>query len=152
MKTKNPYVFEWLDNLISFELNPAFSYPSPMPEETVAAMVAKVKTEMQKLQSKFRNQFFSERGEENSAALIVKNYDAIVVMINKTYNHIHHENIGKANIIAVLNTVMLCLQELRAIFQTQYARYLNTEQFLPITDLMSFRDEILEKRPAIVEN
>ena len=151
MENRNAYVFEWLDNLINFELNPAFSYPSPMPAETVASMIEKVKREMQQVQNDFRQQFFAEKGEGSSEMLIVKNYDALTIMMNKTFQHMHHENIEKANIILILNTVMICLRELRNFFKTNYTKYLSTEQLLPYVDLVKFREEIIEKRPAIVE-
>ncbi|GAA3929411.1 hypothetical protein GO495_06755 [Chitinophaga oryziterrae] len=151
MGNPNVYVFEWLDNLINFELNPAFSYPSPMPGATVGAMIEKVKREMQLLQNEIRQQYFSEKGEGSSEMLIVKNYDAITVMMNKTYQHMHHENIEKANIIQVLQTVMTGLQELRNFFKTNYAKYLSTEQALPLVDLMKVRHEIIEKRQSILD-
>lgn len=148
---KSTYVFEWLDNHITFELHPAFSFPNPMPDETVQAMVAKVRKEMVQLANDFRQQFFSQKGEGNSEMLIIKNYDAITGMINKAYSHLHHENIVKSNIKPVLDTVLELLEELRGLFKTNYAKYLSTEQYLPATELEKFRAEIIEKRPNIVD-
>lgn len=151
MEPRNAYVFEWLDNSINLELNPAFSYPSPMPAATVQTMIDKMKKEVQNLHTEFRHQFFSEKGEGGSEMLIVKNYDALIVMMNKTYSHMHHENLEKSNILPVLQVVMACLQDLRSFFKTNYGKYLSEEQSLPITDLVKFRDEIVADRQAILE-
>lgn len=146
---KNTYVFEWLDNLISFDLHPSYALSDPLPEEDVDDMIGKVKSELISVSNSFRQQFFSEKGEGTSEMLIIKNYDAITVMLNKTYNHLRDSN--AAHLKPVLEAVMVTLNELRSFFKTNFAKYLNAELHMPLVELHEFRQQIIDKRPALIQ-
>lgn len=150
MKTKNPYLFEQLDNLISFELNPDLCTLAPM-EDTVAEMKTNsVRAEVQRLQLEFRKQFFNASGESKSAAMIMKNYDAVVLMINRAYAYTLHREIKTSKLLLVLKAALASLQELRLFLEMNYTKYLTPDRLMTSVELMEIRDTIMAKRQGLL--
>lgn len=151
MKAKYPYLFEQLDNIITFELNPVFSTTNPINEEKCISLIDNLKKEVLQLQVDFRQQFFKTKNEEAAAVLVAKNYDAVVLIINKAYWHSQHGDCEKANVLPVLKTALVGLHELLSFFQINFNKYLSPEQLIPVTDLLSVRDLVIEKREPLLQ-
>lgn len=45
-RMKSSYVYEWLDNLVTHELNPSFLHPFPINEEAAKHLMWKLKEEV----------------------------------------------------------------------------------------------------------
>jgi hypothetical protein len=146
---KTSYVYEWLDNLINYGLNPAFIHPFPMNDEAAALISGNLAEEKQRLKTDLQFQFFSRKEETEMTLLIRKYYDALVVLINKAWAFRHHERAAAGNLTGVLDNALQTLEELLAFFQTNYTKYLTPEQELPVTHAQELRGEILEKKELI---
>ncbi|SDF62160.1 hypothetical protein [Chitinophaga filiformis] len=150
MKTKNAYVFETLDNLISFELNPSL-HTLPIEHDAARQKVERVAAEVKRLQLEFRKQFFNLPGESKSAAMISKSYDAVVLLINRAYSYTQHKDIAASKLLPVLETALAGLQELRLFLEQNYAKYLTPDRLVGIIELMDLRDLIMSKRQALYD-
>lgn len=146
---KNNYVFEWLDSLINYELNPAFLHPSPMTAEGARNMIQNLQEEKQRIQVDLQQQIFQQKDETQMALKVTRYYEAIILLINKTYEHRQRDPTGQSGLSRVIEHTMTTLEELLAFFQTNYLRYLTLEQPLAVTHALELQAEVMEKKEAL---
>ncbi|SHN45401.1 hypothetical protein [Chitinophaga sp. CF418] len=149
MKTKNPYFFETIDNIISFDLNPLV-VSAAGPNVDFNGLVARFNLELRNLQTEFKQQFFSISSEDKGAALVGKHNDAVVLLINRVYSFMQHEDTGRLGLTAPLQEVLSGLHLLYDFFRQNYTRLLTSDLLMPVTELLEVRGMILQKREAIL--
>lgn len=149
---KSSYVYEWLDNFVIHELNPSFLHPFPMSDEAANHLIWKLREEAQQLKLELQTQYFKQKQEPQSALLIGKHHEAIIVLINKAYEYKHHALTIKAGLKHIIDITIDTLQEVLKYFQLHYSKYLTPEQHVPITDLIIIRDQIQGKKELLKEN
>jgi hypothetical protein len=146
---KTTYIYEWLDNLINYELNPAFIHPFPMSDEASAQTINHLREEKQRLKTDLQHQFFGQRDEAQMGLMIRKYYEAMVGLINKAYAHRHHGLAFERNLVAVLDDTLVTLEELLDFLRMNYDPYLTPECHLPVTRALALKQEVMEKRELI---
>ena len=151
MKTKSPYLFERLDDLIAFELNPDVYAHNPIKDDTARQKADSIRAEVRRLQLEFKKQFFELPGESKSAAMIMKNYDAVVLMINRVYTYTLHKDIKDSRLLHALEDSLVSLKELRLFLEQNYVKYLTPDRLMSTIELLKVRDMILEKRQALYD-
>ncbi|MBW8687273.1 hypothetical protein [Chitinophaga rhizophila] len=100
MKTENPYLFERLDYLITFELNPGVSVYDPITDDKAEATTELFKTEVLRAEREFRKQFFSETNMDAVASMVSKHYDAVVLMMHKVYDYLYPLGDGQQQLLS----------------------------------------------------
>ncbi len=145
MKTKNPYVFEKLDDLISFELN-AILHSSTISEADLQTLVSRFDKELKRLNIDFRKRFFDIKDERKGAALVAKHSDAVVLMINRVDGLMQTAAVKGDAVVRALNDITRGLHELHGFIKLNYGRFMSSELLIPITELRELRDMIVTKR------
>lgn len=148
MKTKNPYVFEKLDDLVSFELS-ALVFTSSHSDEDVKALVNRFNTELRRLNMEFRQRFFDIKDEGKGVALVAKHSDAVVLLINRVHAFMQTEKAKDLAVMAALNRIMKGLHDLRGFIKLNYGRFMSAELLMPITELQAVSAMIVAKRLAL---
>jgi hypothetical protein len=151
MKTKNPYVFEELDNIISYDLNPLAVTPADLSDVDFNVLVEKFNLELRRLQTEFKKHFFNVKDDGKGAALLAKHCDAVVLLINRVYAYMQTEEAKELDLSEPLAKVLEGLQELHGFFQLNYARFLSPDLLMPVTELMELRAMIMQKRQFLYE-
>ncbi|PWS32200.1 hypothetical protein [Pedobacter paludis] len=151
MKTSS-YLYEWLDNFVIHELNPSFLHPFPMLEEASKQLSWKLKEEMQRLKSELQAQYFTLTEQPQSALLIEKHHEAIIVLIGKAFEYQHHPRTEAAGLRPIISETIKALEDFVRYFDINFAKYLTGERHLPITQLMEIRELILSKKQSMSES
>lgn len=142
------YIYQGLDDVLH-ELNPSTIQPIPVPKQSVLEIEERIKREKQNVQVILQNEYFSINEGESTTQLIIKSHNALVVLINRTYEFRQHELALRANLLEPLGFLLTTLEQLLHWFHSHYDAYLTPEQLYPITKLVALRDQIREEKNYI---
>jgi hypothetical protein len=142
------YIYQGLDDILS-ALNPTTIQPIPMSPQSVSNIEKTIKQEKQQVQVQLQNEYFSINEGESTAQLIIKSHNALVVLINRTYEFKQHELAVATNLLEPLDFLLNTLEQLLYWFHSHYDAYLTAEQLYPITKLVALRDQICEEKEYI---
>lgn len=139
------HALEWIDHLISIELDPASRAPESFSSEATEKIKERIETEEHILMSRLKQRVFKS-DEVHSQGLVKKYHDALVLMIGKNYDHLHdprsialgleelHEFIGKR------------LEGMLKLFEREFSAFLSEENRMPLTRLAPLQTLIQKNR------
>lgn len=143
------YVFEWIDNLVNYELNPFILNPFPLPAEKAEELITKLSLEKPRLEMLLQSLFFENQESKKTKAVIRKYYDELIILLNQVYGFRRHELAERAGLTKIHTVLITSLKELTDWFEFRYKPYLSLERRYPVTSLMRIRESILDQREPI---
>jgi hypothetical protein len=141
----NTYPLEWLDTLILQTLNPKKINSELLSADHLSAISYDLLIENQKIQDKFKKDFFSLKKKREIRLLVRKYHSALVFFLDVTIEYQQHNIYQSPLFLETLNTVLRSLDELLTFLENRYWNYLSLDQRVPGTYLIVNQKEILLK-------
>lgn len=149
---KKNYEWTWLDNVITIDLNPERKETQPVTNEKATEIMKRIEQEESDMLSRLKSRIFKLHDEHDSITLVKKYHDALVLMITKNYDYLHHPA-TKTNPIKQLHEFIgKRLKRMLAIFEKEFSRFMDDENRMPITQLISIKEEILKREKEMKAN
>ena len=149
---KKNYVLEWLDDVVSIQLNPEIKGHKSLSREETTEIKQRIEVEERALLSRLKNRIFCIQDEAASRTLVKKYHDDLVLMITKNYEHLHHPAVAGSGLKELHEFLGARLQYILLLFEKELSSFLGTENLVPITDLLIQKAEILERAEDMRKN
>lgn len=129
------YLLEWLDSVVTLNLNPKKSAISSLTPLESKAIINKTAEETQFIQSQFTIRVFS-LNKEKHIKVLVKNYhsalinlwDQLIVINKSTYTE-------RKDLKEVTTALLAALDELLNFLESRFARYISLDSKIPVSYL-----------------
>ncbi|WP_199119236.1 hypothetical protein [Pedobacter sp. ASV28] len=143
------YVYDWLDKLCAYDLNPALVYPGAISRQETEVMSALITQEIERVENQLKELFFAERKSSKLALLVNKYHDMLIVMMNRVHQNRSHPHIEATGLNDLLVFMLNKLEGLLLFFEQHFASYLNRELRVPQVRLIKIKRQIMEKWEAL---
>lgn len=143
------YLYDWLDKLSTYDLNPAQVYPGaigPQEAETLSALIAQ---EVQQVERQLKELFFSERKGSQLALLVNKYHDMLIVMMNKVHHNRGHAHSEATGLSELLQFMLAQLERLLLFFEQHFTSYMDRNLRVPQVRLIKLKRQIMEGWEAL---
>ncbi|SIN77832.1 hypothetical protein [Chitinophaga niabensis] len=149
---KNQYELEWLDDVVSIQLNPDVKGSKDLSSEETNKIKQRIETEEREVLSRLKNRLFRVPDEAASRSLVKKYHDDLVLMITKNYSHLHHPAVMHSGLKELHEFIGARLHYILFLFEKELSSFLNTENLVPITELLIQKTQILERADDMRKN
>lgn len=149
---KKNYVLEWLYDVVSIQLNPEVKGDKSLSSEETNEIKERIEVEERAVISRLKNRIFNIQDEAASRSLVKKYHDDLVLMITKNYGHLHHPAVKQPGLRELHEFIGARLHYILFLFEKELSSFLNTENLVPITELMIQKAEILERAKDMRKN
>ncbi len=144
---KKNYALEYLDHLITEQLNPSNLFLPAEDQQEV--LIEKIAVEKLRVQAQIKDNVFSLRNEDHCAALVKKYYEALVNLIDTAYALSKHTIFTNNKNQQVIEFALVVLEELLRNVELNYRRYLDADIRVSQKELEALKAELLPKVQVI---
>ncbi|SFQ30660.1 hypothetical protein [Parafilimonas terrae] len=148
------YALEWLDNLITVTLNPVNPKHVIASPEDIAKLERLVIEEKNKVEEAIKTQVFNLDDDVKIKSSINKYHSSLVNLLEHAFEN--RSRISKHKPLKqVFNTTIACMDELLALIERRFNRYLSKDEQVPFTYLiaqkkaLAGRLEVLASEPYL---
>lgn len=149
---KKNYVLEWLDDVVSIQLNPEVKGHKSLSREETTEIKQRIEVEERAVISRLKNRLFNIQDEAASRSLVKKYHDDLILLISKNHGHLHHPAVAGLGLGELHEFIGARLHYILFLFEKELATFLNTENLVPITELLLQKSELLEKADEMRKN
>ena len=126
------YALEWLDNLITVTLNPVNPKHVIASPEDIAKLERLVIEEKNKVEEAIKTQVFNLDDDVKIKSSINKYHSSLVNLLEHAFEN--RSRISKHKPLKqVFNTTIACMDELLALIERRFNRYLSKDEQVPFT-------------------
>lgn len=147
----NPYIFEWIDLLISQVLHPDKKDLRTIPEDQLEVFSLRIQQENFRLQSAIRNRLFSIKKRSKKNLLIRQYHSTLTVLHYQLLQHQNHPGIQRADLKKLAKLIQACLEELLSFIEARYFDHLSLEEQAPATYLITISTELKRRLDALAK-
>jgi len=140
---RNEYPLEWLDSLITRELNPQVNPEFSIGEQDAINLIQQLADEEIKLQSLIKSQVFALSTKGEIQLLITRYYSALIILLNQCLLNQKSTGLPKASVYhTVVASALVCLNGLFVFIETRFSPYLTLDERVPATYLNVMTKEL----------
>ncbi|MDD4190832.1 MAG: hypothetical protein PHI28_05860 [Mangrovibacterium sp.] len=142
------YILEWLDNLITVELNPRKAAVGSIPADDITKIHEHIAEEKHKIMMTIKLFVFSVGNEISIKSGIKLYHSTLIALLNQS---IENKNlyIQYAQIREIYDELIACIDELISFIESRFALYLDGQVRLPYSYLSRCRKEVAKRISSI---
>lgn len=147
----NPYIFEWIDLLISQVLNPVKKDLKAIPETQLEVLPLRIQQENTRLQSVIKNRLFSIKKQGKKKLLIRQYHSTLTALHYRLLKHQNHAGIQTKDLKKLTELIQTCLEELLSFIEASYFNHLSLQEQAPATYLITIRAELKRRLEVLTK-
>lgn len=146
---ENSYVYDWLDKMSNYDLNPMYVYPGTIGKSEAERLSVLILQEIENVEGKLKELFFLERKGNQLSLLVQKYHDMLIVIMDKVHLHLENQKIKTTGLKNILFLFLTKLEGLLLFFEVHFTSFIGKEFRVPQTKLLLIKDKILVKLDAL---
>ncbi|RPD39333.1 hypothetical protein [Chitinophaga barathri] len=146
---KKAYALEWLDHVITKELDPNIAGQKPITEEKVKEIRDRIEQEEDLLLARLKQRVFRLHDETESRALVKKYHDSLLLMITRNHDYQQHPMTRKLQHKDLHIFLGIRLQRILGLFELEFSAFLGLENRVALTRLVEQKNFIEANRETM---
>ncbi|MEL1254066.1 hypothetical protein AAEO57_09790 [Flavobacterium sp. DGU38] len=130
-----PYLLEWLDSVVTLNLNPKKSDVSKLTPLQSKAIINKAMQETQIIQAQFTIQVFSLKKEKCIKVLVRNYHSALISLWDQLFEINDTELLDRQDLKEVAATLLGLMDELLSFVESRFSQFLTLDTRIPVSYL-----------------
>ncbi|MFX1707233.1 hypothetical protein PV783_24910 [Chitinophaga sp. CC14] len=114
-------------------------------QDQTASVIQNISNEKVKIYNRLKAELFNIKQEDHTRVMVQKYYNALILLINQTYNAVHQQKDLDMSSREILEYLFICLEEIQQFIEVSYPQFLSPEERVPIPELMAIKTEMEEQ-------
>lgn len=148
---KKNYVLDWLEKVITTELNPETNKVQSVTTEHAAEIMNRIEAEEVETVIRLKNEIVNLKNKSKRNELVKMYHDALILLITKNYDNLHHPSTKRNDLIELHEFIGRRLQRMLLLFEQHLSNFLDNENRVPLTKLVTLKARIEKVAPGMKE-